>query len=95
MRRTERHKVTGANSLWHVYKTVPFWKVVRNFIVIQAARYTPFLALKSWMYKTFLGMKVGGMLDKKIDDRRSRRILIYVFIAGGISTTIYALLQLI
>ena len=41
-----------------------------------------------------LGMKVGGMLDKKIDDRRSRRILIYVFIAGGISTTIYALLQL-
>jgi acetyltransferase-like isoleucine patch superfamily enzyme len=60
MRRTERHFVEGANSLWHVYKTVPFWKVVKNFIVIQLARYTPFLAAKNWMYRTFLGMKVGG-----------------------------------
>lgn len=59
MRRTERHFVTGANSLWHIYKTVPFWKVARNFIVIQMARYTPFLPMKNWLYKTFLGMKVG------------------------------------
>ncbi|MBS4200322.1 acyltransferase [Bacillus sp. FJAT-49732] len=59
MRRTERFPVSGANSLWHVYKTVPFWKVVRNFIVIQMARYTPFLGLKNWMYRTFLRMKVG------------------------------------
>jgi acetyltransferase-like isoleucine patch superfamily enzyme len=60
MRRTERHFVDGANSLWHVYKTVPFWKVVRNFLVIQLARYTPFLAAKNWMYRTFLGIKVGS-----------------------------------
>lgn len=60
MRKTERHFVTGANSLWHIYKTVPFWKVARNFIVIQMARYTPFLPMKNWLYKTFLGMKVGG-----------------------------------
>ncbi|MBS4223057.1 acyltransferase [Lederbergia citrea] len=59
MRRTERFPVAGANSLWHVYKTVPFWKVVRNFIIIQLARYTPFLALKSWMYRVFLRMKIG------------------------------------
>lgn len=59
MRKTTRYPVSGANSLWHVYKTVPFWKVVRNFIVIQAARYTPFLRLKNWMYRTFLGMKIG------------------------------------
>ncbi|MFS0864018.1 acyltransferase [Fredinandcohnia sp. 179-A 10B2 NHS] len=59
MRRTTRYPVSGANSLWHVYKTVPFWKVVRNFIVIQLARYTPFLAVKNWLYKNFLGMKVG------------------------------------
>lgn len=59
MRRTKRYEVEGANSLWHVYQTVPFWKVARNFIVIQAARYTPFLGMKNWMYKTFLGMKVG------------------------------------
>lgn len=59
MRRTERFPVEGANSLWHIYKTVPFWKVMRNFIVIQAARYTPFLAVKNWMYRTFLNMSVG------------------------------------
>jgi acetyltransferase-like isoleucine patch superfamily enzyme len=59
MRNTERHPVEGANSLWHVYKTVPFWKVVKNFVVIQLARYTPFLGMKNWLYRTFLGMKVG------------------------------------
>lgn len=59
MRNTERHRVEGANSLWHVYKTVPFWKVVKNFIVIQLARYTPILGMKNWLYRTFLGMKVG------------------------------------
>ncbi|PLR99116.1 acyltransferase [Bacillus sp. T33-2] len=59
MRRTTRYPVQGANSLWHVYKTVPFWKVVKNFIVIQLARYTPFLGMKNWLYRTFLRMEVG------------------------------------
>jgi acetyltransferase-like isoleucine patch superfamily enzyme len=59
MRRTERFPVEGANSLWHVYKTVPFLKVVKNFIVIQLARYTPVLGMKNWLYRTFLDMKVG------------------------------------
>ncbi|WP_042353985.1 acyltransferase [Bacillus rubiinfantis] len=59
MRKTTRYPVSGANSLWHVYKTVPFWKVVKNFIVIQLARYTPFLGMKNWLYRHFLGMKVG------------------------------------
>ncbi|GIN19715.1 MAG TPA: acyltransferase [Bacillus bacterium] len=59
MRKTERFPIEGANSLWHIYKTVPFWKVMRNFLVIQAARYTPFLALKNWMYRVFLNMSVG------------------------------------
>lgn len=59
MRNTERFKVEEANSLWHVYKTVPFWKVVKNFLVIQAARYTPFLGMKNWLYRTFLRMEVG------------------------------------
>jgi len=59
MRKTERFPVEGANSLWHVYKTVPFLKVVKNFIVIQLARYTPFLGMKNWLYRTFLRMKVG------------------------------------
>jgi acetyltransferase-like isoleucine patch superfamily enzyme len=59
MRNTTRYRVEGANSLWHVYKTVPFWKVVKNFIVIQIARYTPFLGMKNWLYRNFLKMKVG------------------------------------
>ncbi|MFP7734157.1 acyltransferase [Priestia aryabhattai] len=59
MRKTMRYPVKGANSLWHVYKTVPFWKVVRNFLIIQCARYTPFLSMKNWLYKACLGMKVG------------------------------------
>lgn len=59
MRRTKRYKVTNSNSLWQIYKTVPFWKVMKNFLVIQLARYTPFLQMKNWLYKTFLNMKVG------------------------------------
>lgn len=42
-----------------------------------------------------VGMHVGALLDKRISDRFSRRIIIYVFILGGISTTIYALTQLL
>ncbi|MBA9026788.1 acyltransferase [Peribacillus huizhouensis] len=59
MRRTTRYPVEDANSLWHVFKTVPFWKVVKNFSVIQIARYTPFLGMKNWLYRVFLRMKVG------------------------------------
>ncbi|EEM50803.1 Bacterial transferase [Bacillus thuringiensis serovar kurstaki str. T03a001] len=36
-----------------------FWKVMKNFIIIQIARYTPFLSVKNWLYRTFLRMKVG------------------------------------
>ena len=59
MRRTTRYPVKGANSLWHVYKTVSFFKVAKNFIFIQLARYMPFLGIKNWLYRTFLRMKVG------------------------------------
>jgi acetyltransferase-like isoleucine patch superfamily enzyme len=59
MRNTERHPVKDANSLWQIYKTVSFWKVVKNFIIIQIARYTPFLGMKNWLYRVFLRMKVG------------------------------------
>ncbi|OZU88767.1 acetyltransferase [Virgibacillus indicus] len=59
MRNTERFRVENANSLWQIYKTVSFWKVVKNFIVIQLARYTPFLGMKNWLYRVFLRMKIG------------------------------------
>nr|WP_206695509.1 acyltransferase [Bacillus velezensis] len=45
--------------MWHVYQTVPFLKVMKNFIIIQIARYTPFLSVKNWLYRTFLKMNVG------------------------------------
>ncbi|KUH46662.1 hypothetical protein S3E15_05277 [Bacillus mycoides] len=45
--------------MWNVYKTVSFWKVMKNFIIIQIARYTPFLSVKNWLYRTFLRMEVG------------------------------------
>ncbi|AIF44131.1 DapH/DapD/GlmU-related protein [Virgibacillus sp. SK37] len=59
MRKTERFRVKHANSLWQIYNTVSFWKVVKNFIIIQLARYTPFLSVKNSLYRTFLRMKVG------------------------------------
>lgn len=60
MRRTERYPTNGdANSLWHIYKTVPFFKVAKNFVVIQLSRYTPFIAFKNILFRTFLKMKVG------------------------------------
>lgn len=58
-RRTTRYPVEGANSLWQIYKTVPFLKVMKNFIVIQIARYTPFVSFKNWLYRNCLKMKVG------------------------------------
>ncbi|WP_027416308.1 acyltransferase [Aneurinibacillus terranovensis] len=58
-RQTERYPVTGPNSLWQLYKTVPFRKVVKCFTVVQLARYIPWMPLKNWMYRTFLGMRIG------------------------------------
>ncbi|ARD57642.1 acyltransferase [Bacillus safensis] len=59
MRKTDRYPVKGVNSLRQVYRTVSFFKVVKNFIFIQMARYTPFMGMKNWIYRTFLRMKVG------------------------------------
>lgn len=59
-RRTTRYPVQGSNSLIQVYKTVPFFKVIKNFIVIQLARYCPFLPLKNWLYRRLLKMEVGS-----------------------------------
>ncbi|MDF2814402.1 MAG: acetyltransferase [Paenibacillus sp.] len=59
MRQTERFPVEGPNALWQMYKTVSKFKAVRNFIVIQFARYCPSLPLKNWIYRRILGVKVG------------------------------------
>src|SRR5699024_5608767 len=39
---------------------VSFLKVVKNFLVIELARYTPWLSMKNWLYRNLLGMKVGN-----------------------------------
>ncbi|WLD92930.1 DapH/DapD/GlmU-related protein [Alkalihalobacillus sp. AL-G] len=59
MRKTERYPVKGSNALWQIYKTVPFLKVLKNFVVIQIARYTPIIPVKNWLYRTFLRMDIG------------------------------------
>lgn len=59
MRKTKRYSVKGSNSLWQIYRTVSFWKVFKNVIVIFIARYMPFLSVKNWLYRTFLRMRVG------------------------------------
>ncbi|MCZ2260011.1 acyltransferase [Sporosarcina sp. G11-34] len=60
MRRTERHPAEGGvNSLWHIYKTVSFFKVAKNFAVIQLSRYTPFISMKNYLFRAFLKMEVG------------------------------------
>src|SRR5699024_12488259 len=59
MRNTKRYPVEGTNSLWQIYKTVSFFKVMKNFIIISIGRFMPFLSVKNWLYSTFLKMNVG------------------------------------
>ncbi|MFC4077484.1 acyltransferase [Salinithrix halophila] len=59
MRRTERHSVAGGNSLWQIYRILPFSKVFKNTLVAVLARYIPLFPLKNWMYRRLLGMEVG------------------------------------
>jgi acetyltransferase-like isoleucine patch superfamily enzyme len=58
-RRTERYPVQGANSLWQLYRTISFWKVLRNTIIILIGRYTPFSSWKNWLYRKGLAMVIG------------------------------------
>jgi acetyltransferase-like isoleucine patch superfamily enzyme len=47
------------NALWHWTATVKRRKVYRNYLLMRAARATPSLALKNWLYRR-MGMKVGA-----------------------------------
>ena len=59
MRKTKRYPVQNSNSLWQIYRTISFFKVFKNTVIIIIGRYTPFMRLKNWMYRTFLHMKIG------------------------------------
>src|SRR5699024_1358673 len=58
MRNTKRYPVEGTNSLWQIYKTVSFFKVMKNFIIISIGRFMHFLSVKNWLYRTSLKMHV-------------------------------------
>lgn len=94
MRNTERYPVTESNSLWQIYKTVPFWKVMKNFIVIQLARYSPSLSMKNWLYRKLLKMEVGEQtafaLMVMVDVMFPERIKVGKNAIIGYNTTILA-----
>jgi len=58
LRRLTSHPVAGLNSMHHMYRAVPWYRVVRNVLVIYTARFTPWLGVKNWMYR-LVGVKVG------------------------------------
>lgn len=41
-----------------------------------------------------IGMWIGGCIDRHIDETQIRRIIIYVFILGGLSVLVKALLSM-
>ncbi|MDC3412265.1 acyltransferase [Aquibacillus sp. 3ASR75-11] len=94
MRNTERFRVEEANSLWQIYKTVPFLKVVKNFFFIQLARYMPFLPVKNWIYRKFLRMEIGHKaafaLMVMLDVMFPERIKVGTNTVIGYNTTILA-----
>lgn len=94
MRKTERYRVTGPNSLWQVYRTVSFWKVMKTFIIVQIGRYTPFLSMKNWLYRTFLKMTIGKQtsiaLMVMVDTMFPERLTIGNNSIIGYNTTILA-----
>lgn len=95
MRRLERFPSKGPkNSLWYMYQTVSFWKLVKVFIVVQLARVTPVLRWKNWMYRTFLKMKVGQHVSFALmvtpDSMFPERITVGDNTIIGFNTTILA-----
>ncbi|MEK4230625.1 acyltransferase [Solibacillus sp. FSL H8-0538] len=94
MRRTERYRVEGANSLWNIYQTVSFLKVMKCFIIIQIGRFMPFLTVKNWLYRTFLKMRIGKQTSIALmvmpDTMFPERITIGNNTVIGFSTTILA-----
>lgn len=61
MRRTAKYPSPGeANSLWYWHKTVSPFRVMKNFCCIQLTRYCPTLAVKNFILRNIVGVKVGA-----------------------------------
>lgn len=61
MRRLEKLKAPDEkiNTLFQVYKTISFWRSLKNTIVIEFGRFFPWMGGKRRMYRACLGMKIG------------------------------------
>lgn len=59
MRKTERFRLDGPNPLWQMYRTICFLRVFKNTTVVLIGRYFPSVKAKRWLYRNFLGMKIG------------------------------------
>ncbi len=60
MRKVDIYRIEGErNSLQHLYETVGFWKVIRNYIVISIGRRAPWFNFKDALYR-LIGMKIGA-----------------------------------
>lgn len=61
MRKLERFQAPDpeVNTLFQVYRTVSFWKVFKNTLINEIARYYPFMAGKRNLYRRGMRMKIG------------------------------------
>ena len=59
MRKTERFRLAGPNPLWQMYRTIQFVRVFKNTAVVMVGRFFPSVKAKRWLYRTFLGMRIG------------------------------------
>ncbi|OFL47584.1 MULTISPECIES: DapH/DapD/GlmU-related protein [Nosocomiicoccus] len=63
MRKLERFPSKKENPLWRMYRTISFFRVVKNFIIVEAGRYSPSTRMKHTLYKTGLNMKLGDKVS--------------------------------
>ena len=66
-RRTDRYHVGATNPLWHMYRTVSFFKVMWCFTIITIGRFSPSLRFKNSLYRTCLRMKIGDRTALALD----------------------------
>ncbi|MDJ1111107.1 acyltransferase [Macrococcus sp. S115] len=59
MRQLNRYRLEGPNPLWQMYKTVSFFKVCRNFVVIELCRILPSVKWKHYLFSKCLKMQLG------------------------------------
>lgn len=68
--------------------------VFRIFVYLFSGIFTKFSLMITaiTLPSAFLGMFLGGVIDRHIDEERIRKLIVFVFIIGGISTLVKALI---